>query len=63
MIRLYTDHDKFSDEPPSAVLEAFYGAAREVIRRKFENSGLAREDFVFGNGHEVMSHDPRRAFA
>lgn len=61
MTRLYSDIDKFGDQCSTPVVEAFHLAVKDMVRRKFEASGTAWNDFVFGPAFDLITADDFRA--
>ncbi|HMM76764.1 MAG TPA: PEP-utilizing enzyme [Gammaproteobacteria bacterium] len=55
MSRLYGDSDKYGDQCGTAIVEAFHGAIRELVRRRYVESGQAWNDFVFGKSFELIT--------
>jgi hypothetical protein len=61
MTRLYSDSNKFDQQCSTPVVEAFHAALRDLVRRKFEASGKAWNDFVFGAANTLITGDDFRA--
>ncbi len=55
MPKLYTDRDKYAEECASAVVEAFHGATRELVRQRWKESGVSWNEFVFGKSFERIT--------
>ena len=55
MGRLYGDSDKYGDQSATAIVEAFHGAIREIVRRRFAEAGQDWNDFVFGRAFELIT--------
>ncbi|MGB0211953.1 PEP-utilizing enzyme [Algiphilus sp.] len=61
MARLTTDADKYGQESPSAVVEAFHGATRELARQCLDASGGDWRPLVTGDSAAGGSGDDFRA--
>ena len=55
MPRLYGDSDKYGDQCGTAIVEAFHGAIRELVRRRWSESGKDWNDFVFGPAYTAIT--------
>lgn len=55
MPRLYGDSDKYGDQCGTAIVEAFHGAIRELVRRRWSESGKDWSDFVFGPAYTAIT--------
>jgi len=54
MVKLLTDDDKFSQQPLSAVVEAYHGAIRDLVRRRLDETGGDWNRFVFDKSYELI---------
>ena len=54
MTKLYSDNDKFSQQPLSAVVEAYHGAIRDLVRRRLDEVGGDWNSFVFDKSYELI---------
>lgn len=61
MAKLYTDSDKYAQESPSAVVEAFHGAVRDLVRRRLDEAGGDWNAFVFGKAEQRITSEDFRA--
>lgn len=57
MTRLYGDTDKFGEECSTPVVEAFHLAVRDLVRRRFAESGRPWSEFVFGDAITRMTRE------
>lgn len=55
MAKLFLDTDKYGTESQSGVIAAFHSALHDIIRRRFDESGLDWKDFVFGQANETVT--------
>lgn len=55
MGELYGDSDKYGERCTTAIVEAFHGAVRELVRRRFAESGQTWNEFVFGSADEAIT--------
>ncbi len=60
MARLYGDSDKYGVENTTAVVEAFHGALKDLVRRRWAESGQSWNDFVFGGAFQRITADDMR---
>lgn len=57
MARIGGDSDRYGDAPASVLVEAVHNSVRDLVRRKFAQSGDAWGDFVFGTSNELITID------
>lgn len=55
MAALHGDTDKFGDSQTTAVVEAYHGAIRALIRRRLQESGGEWASFVFDKSYDLIS--------
>lgn len=60
MGRLYGDTDKYGEQCGTPVVEAFHGALKELVRRKWAASGQSWNEFVFGKSFELITAEDMR---
>lgn len=60
MARLHGDTDKYGSENATAIVEAFHGAVKDLVRRRWAESGQTWNDFVFGAAVEDITADDLR---
>jgi phosphohistidine swiveling domain-containing protein len=48
MTKLYIDSDRYGEAPTSVLVEAVHNAVRDLVRRRFAESGREWSEFVFG---------------
>jgi phosphohistidine swiveling domain-containing protein len=53
--KLYTDNDKYADAGASAVVDAYHGAIRELVRRRLDEIGGDWASFVFDKSYDLVS--------
>ena len=61
MARLYGDTDKYGDQCGTPVVEAFHGAIKALVRKRFGESGQAWNEFVFGRAVTGITAEDFRA--
>jgi len=61
MSKLYVDTDKYGYLSEFASVEAYNCAIKDVVRKRFEKSGVGWEEFVFGVGEQLISKDDMQA--
>lgn len=61
MNKYYADSDKFGTEAASPLVEAFHGAVKDLVRRRFADSGLAWSEFVFDKSLELITAEDMAA--
>lgn len=54
MAQLETDTDKYAAGSPSAVVDAFHGAVRELLRRRWDAHGGAWKDFALSPAQNAI---------
>jgi hypothetical protein len=52
--KLYIDSDKYGDQSASAVVDAYHGAIKELIRRRLDEVGGDWASFVFDKSYELV---------
>ena len=55
MTKLYVDDDRYGEAPASVLVEAVHNAVRDLVRRRFADSGREWSDFVFGIANQAMT--------
>lgn len=55
--KLYVDNDRFGSRPATVIVEAFHGLIRDMVRRKWQESGVSWSDFVFGSSNDLIATD------
>jgi hypothetical protein len=53
--KLYIDNDKYSGQGASAVVDAYHGAIKELVRRRLDETGGDWASFVFDKSYELVS--------
>jgi phosphohistidine swiveling domain-containing protein len=53
--KLYIDSDKYSGQGASAVVDAYHGAIKELVRRRLDETGGDWASFVFDKSYELVS--------
>lgn len=61
MSKLYVDTDKYGYLSEFASVEAYNCAIKDVVRKRFEESGVGWQEFVFGVGEQLISKDDMQA--
>ncbi len=61
MSKLYVDTDKYGYLSEFASVEAYNCAIKDVVRKRFEESDVGWEEFVFGVGEQLISKDDMQA--
>src|ERR1700676_1855570 len=51
--KLYIDSDKYGDQGASAVVDAYHGAIKELVRRRLDEVGGDWASFVFEKAYEL----------
>ena len=51
------DSDRYGDAPASVLVEAVHNSVRDLVRRKFAQSGGSWREFVFGTSNDLITHD------
>ena len=54
MAKLYIDSDKYGDQSASAVVDAYHGAIKELVRRRLDEVGGDWASFVFDKSYELV---------
>ncbi len=57
MTALPTDTDKYGDESPSPVVNAFHATLHEIVRQRFEESGKSWAEFVLGDADSLITKE------
>lgn len=57
MPKLYVDTDKYARESSFALVEAYNSAMKDLVRRRFSETGGSWEDFVAGAGYRAITRD------
>jgi hypothetical protein len=52
--KLYIDSDKYGDQSASAVVDAYHGAIKELVRRRLDEVGGDWASFVFDKSYELV---------
>jgi PEP-utilising enzyme, mobile domain len=52
--KLYIDSDKYGDQGASAVVDAYHGAIKELVRRRLDEVGGDWASFVFDKSYELI---------
>jgi hypothetical protein len=53
--QLYIDNDKYGGQGGSAVVDAYHGAIKELVRRRLNETGGNWASFVFDKSYELVS--------
>jgi phosphohistidine swiveling domain-containing protein len=53
--KLYIDNDKYGDQGASAVVDAYQGAIKDLVRRRLDEVGGDWASFVFDKSYELIS--------
>jgi len=53
--KLYTDNDRYADVPGFPLVEAVHSSVRDLVRRKFAESGGDWSKFVFGASDKAIT--------
>jgi hypothetical protein len=61
MSKLYVDTDKYGYLSEFASVEAYNCAIKDVVRKRFQESGVGWEEFVFGVGEQLVSKGDMKA--
>ncbi len=54
MARLYVDSDKYGDQSASAVVDAYHGTIKDLIRRRLDEIGGDWASFVFDKSYDLI---------
>lgn len=57
MAKLYTDSDKYAYQSTFALVEAYNSAMKDLVRRRFAESGRAWQDFVADVAYDAITKD------
>jgi len=57
MAKLYTDCDRYGEPPAVPVVDAINAGIRDVVRRRWAESGQTWRDFVFGSADHLITVD------
>ncbi len=57
MATLYTDTDKYATQSTFALVEAYNGAVKDLVRRRFAASGLSWQAFVADTAYETITRE------
>ncbi len=57
MAKLYIDNDKYGDQGASAVVDAYQGAIKDLVRRRLDEVGGDWASFVFDKSYELISRE------
>ena len=57
MPKLYVDEDRYASKPGLLIVEAFHGAIKDVVRKKFKESGIDWRDFVFSASDDLITKE------
>lgn len=49
--------DRYGDAPASVLVEAVHNSVRDLVRRKFAQSGHGWSEFVFGSSNDLITYD------
>ncbi|HYA73820.1 MAG TPA: PEP-utilizing enzyme [Roseiarcus sp.] len=54
MAKLYIDNDKYGDQGASAVVDAYHGAIKDLVRRRLDEIGGDWASFVFDKSYDLI---------
>ncbi len=57
MPKLYVDDDQYSAQPQLLVVEAVHASVRDLVRKRYSESGLAWNEFVFAKQDELITKE------
>ncbi|HJP34886.1 MAG TPA: hypothetical protein QF901_02775, partial [Gammaproteobacteria bacterium] len=57
MAKLYEDCDKYGYQSDFAIVEAYNGAVKDLVRRRLDESGLKWNDFVADSAYDLITRD------
>ena len=60
MAKLYVDSDKYARESTFALVEAYNSAMKDLVRRRFAESGLAWGEFVADSAYDLITEEDIR---
>ena len=55
MKKLYVDDDRYDEPPQSVLVEAVRNAVADLVRRRYTESGVEWQDFVFGASERLIT--------
>lgn len=55
MAKLYEDTDKYGYQSDFAVVEAYNSAMKDLVRKRFDESGVEWKDFVAGTAYDTIT--------
>lgn len=55
MAKLYVDNDKYADQGASAVVDAYHGAIKDLVRRRLDEVGGDWASFVFDKSYDLIT--------
>lgn len=55
MKRLYADDDRYGEPPQNMLVEAVRSAVHDLVRRRYTESGVGWQDFVFGASEHLIT--------
>ncbi|WP_240962249.1 PEP-utilizing enzyme [Sphingobium sp. TB-6] len=55
MGRLYTDRDRYGEAPASLLVEAVHNAVRDLVRKRWSESGDSWASFAFGSSDRLVT--------
>jgi len=61
MSKLYEDADKYGYQSDFAIVEAYNSAVKDIVRKRFDESGVAWNEFVAGAAYDVITKDDMAA--
>jgi phosphohistidine swiveling domain-containing protein len=56
-VRLYVDTDKYAYQSTFAIVEAYNSAVKDLVRRRFAESGQDWQTFVNGTAYDIITKD------
>jgi phosphohistidine swiveling domain-containing protein len=56
-VKLYADTDKYGYQSTFAIVEAYNSAMKDLVRKRFAESGQAWRDFVAGSAYDTITKD------
>ena len=57
MAKLYVDSDKYAYQSTFALVEAYHSALKDLVRRRFAESGCGWQDFVADVAYDAITKD------
>ena len=61
MAKLYVDSDKYGYQCDFPISEAYNAAVRDIVRKRFNESGLEWRDFVFKAEYDLITQADMQA--